>query len=218
MLPLIQVAYFMPECQSFPFRLLRKKHIRWPGLLRNRWPTLLRNHWPTLLRNEWPTLVQNHWQTLVQNSHTVTIHTIDGTVKLKTVHKLEITNKAVSIHTEGTSKIAYTKKSDNDTLEPFSVFGLNNVVLDHEKPLVRIMQENSDNLPTFREITVQLKKHIGRKITRKKVKKAANILLKSDYIDMINIENLKSEMAFISGLTHLQLMDESENKRKGASH
>jgi hypothetical protein len=59
----------MPECQSFLFPLLRKKHIRWPGLLRNRWPTLVRNHWPTLLRNEWPTLVQNHWPTIVQNSH-----------------------------------------------------------------------------------------------------------------------------------------------------
>lgn len=148
---------------------------------------------------------------------TVAIHTEDGTVKLKTVHKLEIANGAVSLHTNGSSKIAFTKKSDNVTIEPFSVFGLNNVVLDHEKPLVRIMQENSDKLPTFREITVQLKKHTGRKITNKKVKKAANLVLKSEYVDLINLENLKAEMALISSLTHLQLMDGRENKRKGVS-
>ncbi len=148
---------------------------------------------------------------------TVTVHTEDGSVKLKKVHKLEIANGAVSIHTDGSSKIAYTKKADNATLEPFSVFGLNNVVLDHEKPLVRIMQENSENLPTFREITVQLKKHAGRKITGKKVKKAANIVLKSEYIDLINLDNLKTEMALISSLTSLQLMDGGENRRKGVS-
>ncbi|MFZ4523117.1 MAG: hypothetical protein ACOYNC_15510 [Bacteroidales bacterium] len=147
----------------------------------------------------------------------VTIHTEDGMVKLKVVHKLEITNGAVRIHTGGASKIAYTKKSDNENLAPFSIFGLNNVALDHEKPLVKIMQENSDNLPTFREITIQLKKYAGRKITGKKVKKAANIVLKSEYVELINLDNLKMEMALISSLTSLQLMDGGENRKKGVS-
>ena len=147
----------------------------------------------------------------------VTIHTEDDTIKLKAVHQLEIAHGTVTIHTKASSKIALTKKSDNKTLVPFAVFGLNNIVLDHEKPLVTIMQENSDNLPTFREITVLLKKHTGRKITSKKVKKAANLVLKSEYLDSINIQKLKSEMALLSSLTHLQLMDGSENKRKGAS-
>ncbi|MFZ4522742.1 MAG: hypothetical protein ACOYNC_13615 [Bacteroidales bacterium] len=148
---------------------------------------------------------------------TTTIHTEDGSVNLKTVHKLEIANGTVTIHTKGSLTIGYTKKSDNETLVPFSVFGLDNIVLDHEKPLAIIIKENSDNLPIFKEITVQLKKHIGRKITGEKVKKAANLVLKSEYIGLINIENLKSEMSLLSSLTHLQLMDGSENKKKGAS-
>jgi hypothetical protein len=72
------------------------------------------------------------------------IYTSDGTVKLKSVHKLEIANRTVTIHTKESSKIACTKKPGNGTPAPFSVFGLNSFVPGHEKSLVRIMEENSN--------------------------------------------------------------------------
>ena len=68
MLPMIQVAGFMPECQvrcSGPELKFIRNLVE---LLPENWPGLLRNHWPGLLRNEWPTLVRNEWQGLVQNS------------------------------------------------------------------------------------------------------------------------------------------------------
>ncbi len=72
------------------------------------------------------------------------IYTSDGTVKLKSVHRLEIANRTVTIHTKESSKIACTKKPENGTPAPFSVFGLNSIVPGHEKSLVRIMEENSN--------------------------------------------------------------------------
>ena len=78
------------------------------------------------------------------------------------------------------------------------------------------MQENVANLITFQAITKELKKKISRKIIPKKLKKAGNLVLQSDFIHQIDNENLKSEMELLASLTHLQLMDGNENKRKGA--
>jgi len=148
----------------------------------------------------------------------VTIHFEDSSMKLKVVKKIEISEGRIIIHANGSSKIAFTKKSDNLTLIPFSVTGLNKVALDHEKPLLKIMQDNLDNLKTFQEITKELKKNIHRKVNPKRLKKASNLVLMSDFIHLIDIANLKSEMTLLSSLTQLQLMDGSENKRKGIHH
>ena len=145
----------------------------------------------------------------------VTIFTEEDMVQLKQVHKLEISGGKILIHVNGSSKTAFTKKADNITRIPFSVTGLSKVALDHEKPLLKVMQENVDNLKTFQVITKELKKQITRKVNPKKLKKAGNLVLQSDFIQLIEIESLKSEMELLSSLTHLQLMDGRENRRKG---
>jgi len=71
MLPLIQVAGFMPECQVNCFSPEPKFSPSRVNLVPENWPGLLRNPWPGLLRNEWPTLVRNEWQGLVRNSQKI---------------------------------------------------------------------------------------------------------------------------------------------------
>jgi len=147
----------------------------------------------------------------------VIIHVEGGTITLNQVSNLEIANGEVRVDLNGIFKVALTKKSDNITSMPFSVEKLRWIALDHETSLQKIMRENLNNLKTFQEITVELKKHNSPKMTSKEHKKVNNIVLESDYIDRINIENLKAEMALISSLTKLQLMDSIENTKKGQS-
>ena len=146
----------------------------------------------------------------------VTVFVKNDSVKLKSVKKLEISGGKILIYVNGSSRIAFTRKSDNTTLMPFSAINLDNVALDHEKPLLKVMHENLDSLKTFLEITKEIKSHISRKITVKKCKKACNLVFHSDFIHQIDLESLKSELKLLASFTHLQLMDGSENKRKGA--
>ena len=89
--------------------------------------------------------------------------------------------------------------------------------LQNEKSLKNIMLENLSNLQVFKEITTALKVHMKRTTTLKRYKKACNIALESNFLNLIDIDRLKVEMNLISSLTHLQFMDGVENTRKGCS-
>jgi hypothetical protein len=48
--------------------------------------------------------------------------------------------------------------------------------------------------------------------------KANNFVLKSDFFDVLNLDNLKKEMELIASKTSLQLMDSGHNSSKGTRY
>lgn len=141
----------------------------------------------------------------------VQINLEDEQIMLREIASLEIINQKVYVTHKGISKIALTKLSNNETLLPFEVKALRSIAIDHDKPLYNIMLENSNHLPTFIEITSELKKYLRGTINPSKLKKANNKVLNSEYINFLNIENLKKELDFLLSKTSLQLMDSKQN-------
>jgi len=145
----------------------------------------------------------------------VNINLENKMIQLNTISELEINNRKIYIKSKGISEMAFTKLSDNKTLVPFDIQQLREVALDHEKPLLHIMSENMETLLTFQAITKELKKHLRGTINRKKLMKASNKVLKSDFVDELNLKHLKNEMELIASKTSLQLMDSGHNSSKG---
>ncbi len=148
----------------------------------------------------------------------VTVHVEGGQVTLNQVAALKIDNGKVHVEMKnGDVKMTLTKKADNKTLVPLSVGKLKKITLDHDTSLQQIMLGNLAKLATFQEISRELKKYNGPEMNAKLYKKVSGLVLKSNFIERVNIENLKEEMLLISSLTHLQLMDSLENTKKGRS-
>lgn len=147
-------------------------------------------------------------KTLLDN---VYINLEEGKIKLYEIESLEIRNQKVYITHKKVSKIALTKLSNNETLIPFEVTLLRKIAIDHEKPLLKIMSENIKDLPTFYEITNEIKKYLRGTINPKKFKRANNMVLNSEYIDRLDIESLKKELDLLLSKTSLQLMDSKQN-------
>jgi hypothetical protein len=145
----------------------------------------------------------------------VNIHLENEVIQLNNVSELDIKDSKIYVKSKGISAMAFTKLSDNKTLVPFNIKMLKKVALDHEKPLLNIMSENWDKLLTFQEISNELKKHLNGTVNRKKMNRANNQVLESDFFDVLNIENLKQEMELIASKTSLQLMDSGHNSSKG---
>ncbi|MGL4908543.1 MAG: hypothetical protein ACRC3G_04350 [Bacteroidales bacterium] len=139
-------------------------------------------------------------------------------LKFKEIDALMIVNENVYITTGGTQKgehLAYTKLSDNKTLEPFKVKMLRQVSIDHEISLSDIMRANQSRLSIISEITSTLKKHIRGSVTYSKLSKASHSDKLNDFIQTVNTQNLLEELKIISDATCLQLMDSSQNTKKG---
>lgn len=146
----------------------------------------------------------------------VIIHVEDGNIKLKQVTKLTIGNGGVQVElSDGEKKKILTKTSDNVKLKLFSQIKINKIALDHDTSMYNIMLDNIHNLPTFQKITAELKKFHSGNMKAKEYKKEVGEALKNEFVESINVENLKAEMELISSLTKLQLMDSSENTKKG---
>lgn len=144
----------------------------------------------------------------------INLHLENENIKLKNITELNIVNQKVYIKHNNISKLVYTKLSDNITIVPFEVSLLRKIAIDHENPLYHVMMENIKSLKTFDEITVELKKYLSGTVNPKKLKTAYNEVLNSDYVNHINIENLKNELDFLSSKSILQLMDSRENGSK----
>ncbi|HPT73109.1 MAG TPA: hypothetical protein PLE74_12615 [Candidatus Cloacimonadota bacterium] len=146
----------------------------------------------------------------------VIVHLEDETITLKNVAKLSIDDGSVFVDlNDGRKKMILTKTSDNVRLVPFSVNKIKQIVLDHDTSMYNIMLENIQKFQTFQQITSELQKLHSGKMTAKKFKRSIAVALKSDFIESINIESLKSEMELIASFTKLQLMDSTENTKKG---
>lgn len=144
----------------------------------------------------------------------ILVHSQGSTLKLSEITELSISKNTVFAKYEKTTFAIYTKLADNKTLQPFSVDNLRKISLDHVSPLHNIMCENIENLPTFSEITTELKKHIDGTVNPKKLKNAYNIVLKNGFIKTIDIEKLKIELKLLSSISVLQLMDATQNLLK----
>ena len=146
----------------------------------------------------------------------VIVHVEDGNITLKQVTKLKIGNSGVEVELrDGEKKKILTKTSDNVKLEPFTAKKIKHITLDHDTSMYNIMLDNIHKLPTLKKITAELKKFHSGKMKAKEYKKEVGEALKNEFVEYINVENLKGEMELISSLTNLQLMDGSENSKKG---
>lgn len=152
--------------------------------------------------------IDNWVEKLLDN---IDLHLEDGKIKLKEITDLNLTSEKVFVKHNNASKMVFTKLSDNKTFAPFEVKLLKKIAIDHEKPLLNVMSENIDELITFNEITIELKKYLSGTVNPNKLKKANNEVLQSDYVNHLNIANLKKELDFLSSKTSLQLMDSREN-------
>lgn len=146
----------------------------------------------------------------------INLHLAEETIKLKDIAELKIDNGKIYVKHNDGFKLLYTKLSDNINIKPFDAKLLKKIAIDHDKPLYDIMVENKNNLETFDQISIELKKFLDGTINSKKLKIAYNHVLNSEYVNNINIENLKKELELLSSKTSLQLMDSKENliKRK----
>ena len=140
----------------------------------------------------------------------------EGYFLLKEIQYLNFTDRNVYIHHKNKQYIAYTKMSNNISLVPFTSIHLSKIALDHEKPMLTIINEKVSELTILREITEQIKVYIGKtKIDRKVLANISKTLFEIGFVNTINLENLKSELLQIAAATTLQLMDSSENSSKG---
>lgn len=144
----------------------------------------------------------------------IDVNLVDGKIKLQEIHSLDIVDKKVYVKHNSVQKLALTKLGDNENLVPFDINLLRKIAIDHEKPLLKIMLENKKDLPTFNEITSELKKYLRGTINPKKLKKANSKVLNSEYVNHLDVENLKRELEFLLAKTSLQLMDSKQNLLK----
>ncbi len=154
------------------------------------------------------------WVTEMLNN--VIVYVEDGNITLKQVTQLTIGNGDVQVELRnGEMKKVLTKTANNLQLEPLSVKKIKQITLDHDTSMYNIMLDNIQKLPTFQQITAELKKFHSGKMKPKEYKKEVGEALKNEFVEDINVENLKSEMKLISSLTKFQLMDSKENTKKG---
>jgi len=157
----------------------------------------------------------NKWLNSLLDS--ITIFLKDEKTTFKEITSLTIENDEVFINHKKQEKLAYTKQANNTKIVPFSLSTLNKIAIDHDPSLFKVMNDNLKKLPTIRDITEELKKHIIGNVTYSKLSKAShsNSNNLNDFIGTINTNDLLAELELISSKTNLQLMDSSQNTSKG---
>lgn len=155
----------------------------------------------------------NNWLNKLLN--TITIYLKDNETTFQKITSIILENDKVYIIQNGEKKLAYTKLSDNITLLPFNLKGLNKISIDHDRSLFDVMNTNLSSLPTIIRITNELKKHIPGKITYQRLSKVSHSDKLNDFIKTINTQELIEELILIASETRLQLMDSSQNTSKG---
>lgn len=146
----------------------------------------------------------------------IIIYTEKEKLKLSEITDLSIVNRRVYISFKGEKHLAYTKTSDDETLELFDVEGLDQISLDHITSLYEIMNKNIDRLQVMVRITNELKKYIeGDIVTYSKLSEISKIKELDSFIESVDTDNLLKELELISWETSLQLMDRSYNTSKG---
>ncbi len=166
-----------------------------------------------IYREQKDTKEYNKWIEKLIDS--IIIYTKDSKIIFKEIIGLSIIDNRMYIELKDSTKLAYTKMSDNHTLEPFIISKIKNATIDHSVSLFDIMNDNIDSFPIITAITKQLKKHIEGGVTRDKLVKVSKLNKLSSFINTINLKLLLDELMIISSKTDLQLMKDSNNTSKG---
>ncbi len=133
---------------------------------------------------------------------------------LNDVKSLTILDNRVMITTNGnkSAQAVFTKLADGeDKYGKLCVERISKIAIDHVSSLCDIMNVNAQNLPVIAEITTALKEEIEGRVTYKKLCDASRAI----DISGVDVEALLKEVKFIFGATNLQLMDSTENTKKG---
>lgn len=145
------------------------------------------------------------------------IHTENSQLRLKQVTKLYFDTEGLKAEVKGKFYPAYTKHANNSDKSAFSTKELRKVALDHEIPMVTIMNELANELVELQNLTYAIKLKLNKqKINRSVLAEISKVLIAESYLDKINIERLKTEMVLIGNNTNLQLMDSDFNASKKA--
>jgi hypothetical protein len=146
----------------------------------------------------------------------IKVITLSGEIKLEELESLEIDeNGEVWITTKkGTLKVM--TPTSNAEYMVLKVNELRKISLDHETSLHTIMTQDRNNLPVFLLITKNLKNLIKGNCTQKKLRHTyKDLLADENFINSIDMEELKKELQYISSNTNIRLMDLSKNISKG---
>ncbi|NVN96534.1 MAG: hypothetical protein HXX18_14765 [Bacteroidetes bacterium] len=148
----------------------------------------------------------------------IQIHTEDKVINFSELQTLEIKkNGNIQIITKANKRfILHTPIAGEDIKREHLTSELRNVVIDHIIPFETILYNLKGNLPTFGLIHSKLKEiNNGIPLTnRDELSMVGNLFIGLDYLDKIEIEDLKKEMNIISSNISLQLMDKLENLYK----
>lgn len=155
--------------------------------------------------DNWLDTILDNVEVLIENSK----------ISLKSISSLEIRNQNVYITSDKKKMTIFTESFSNKKNIPFKVNSLKQITLDHKIPLYHIMADNKLQLITFQQLTSEVNKYIKGKVTFKKLRATYNPIMNGDFIDAINFIKLKSELSLISSKTDIQLMDRTENTKKG---
>lgn len=153
----------------------------------------------------------------------IQIHTKSKSHLFKEISALRIcidgNESTVEVKIKDQYHSTYSKTADDLSLIPMNSKHLKSIVIDHVIPMKDIMLKNKSELNTLSIITSELKKHIHGRATSKKLKAAGSKLFSTnaDIIKEIQIGSLIEELDLIKSLTNLQLMDKTENSKKGAN-
>ncbi|MBF8458319.1 hypothetical protein IV494_14135 [Kaistella sp. G5-32] len=146
------------------------------------------------------------------------LHTDNNEVQLKQVINLYFDAEGLKAEVKNKFYQVHTKHANNSDKSAFSTKELRKVALDHDKPMLAIMNELCDELIEIQKLTDSIKLKLNkRKIDRTVLAEISRELITELYLDEINIDRLKTDLELIGEDTNLQLMDGSFNASKKAN-
>jgi hypothetical protein len=162
------------------------------------------------LKGEKP-FFENFIKNLVDN---IDIHVANKKVKFKIISKIEINNGQVIVRHKGTNEKIFTKLSDNKTFKPFVANSFNGIAIDYEIPLLEILDLYKKEFSVISSISAELQECNKDVECPNELKIISREILQSEFANCLNIDNLKSELQFLSSKLKLQLMDREERRMK----
>ncbi len=149
----------------------------------------------------------------------ITILTKEKEILFNDVSEFKIKDGQLFAICKGNEYLAYTRLADETTPPiPFKINDLNDISLDHYNSMFNIMNDNIERLPIIVEITNELKKYIKGNTTYTKLRDISHSKKHEElnnFISTIDTNKLLDELNIISSKTKLELMDRTENTKKG---
>ncbi len=149
---------------------------------------------------------------------TTVIHLENSELELNKISNLYFDAEGVKAEVKKKYYQVYTKHANNTDKSPLATVQLKKIALDHNKPMLNIMNDSINELVELQRITATIKsKQKNSKINRPILAEISRELLSDSYLESINIEQLKAELELIGKHKDLQFMDSSFNLKKRAN-